>query len=105
MTGIQRQAAKDIFAQLGARTSKGPELSVLVSYFEIYGGRCQVGVRACVRARGGCAGGGVSPLYLSMLMSTTYLPTYLPFVPCLTQANPLISIFLRDLALTLARTC
>lgn len=45
MTGIQRQAVKDIFAQLEARpTGALPELSVLVSYFEIYGGRCQVGV-------------------------------------------------------------
>lgn len=43
MTGIQRQAVKDIFAQLEARApGAGPELSVLVSYFEIYGGRCQV---------------------------------------------------------------
>lgn len=42
-TYIHTQAAKDVFALLEARDpQQGPALSVLLSYFEIYGGRCQV---------------------------------------------------------------
>jgi len=44
MCGIQRQVVADVFAHLGntPSTAQGPGgLSVFVSYFEIYGGRCQ----------------------------------------------------------------
>ena len=40
MDGIQAQATLDIFTLL-ARRAGGPALSVFVSFFEIYGGRCQ----------------------------------------------------------------
>jgi kinesin family member 2/24 len=41
MQGIQRQIANDVFAQVHASERHGVLLDVCVSFFEIYGGRCQ----------------------------------------------------------------
>jgi len=42
MEGIQAQATRDIFNLLARRDdSASPNLTVFVSFFEIYGGRCQ----------------------------------------------------------------
>ncbi|KAJ0394263.1 hypothetical protein P43SY_004640 [Pythium insidiosum] len=41
MQGIQRQIADDVFAQVQDFDRRGVALDVCVSFFEIYGGRCQ----------------------------------------------------------------
>lgn len=44
MAGIQQNAARDLFELLrasGGPSQEPPALQVLVSFFEIYGGRCQ----------------------------------------------------------------
>ncbi|KAF4322959.1 hypothetical protein BBI17_003286, partial [Phytophthora kernoviae] len=41
MQGIQSQIAADVFAQADEFTKRGYPLDICVSFFEIYGGRCQ----------------------------------------------------------------
>eukprot|EP00953_Heterococcus_sp_UTEX-ZZ885_P000984 1040-Heterococcus_DN1.PRE.1 len=41
MVGIQKQSADDLFALLDAQPEHAASLHVYVSFFEIYGGRCQ----------------------------------------------------------------